>query len=234
MTATEVIIPWRPGCEHRLRALRWVLARWETTHPAWQVTIAEHDQGEWCKALAVMPEIEASSADVIVVADADVWCDHVDNAVSLVADGLPWTMPHGPVHRLGQEATEQLYGGAPLEGFGIEQLTEWPYWGVSGGGMVVLTRAAALQVPLDDRFAGWGGEDHAWGYALGSLLETNRRDPAAVLWHLWHPSAPRLTRKVGSRESEALRRRYHAAMVAGTMAELLAEVPRSWLAQRSR
>lgn len=229
----EVVVPWRDGCEHRRRALDWTTRRWAERHPDWTVTLAELAWGPWVKALAVMPAIVESSADVIVVADADVACDEVTSAVQAVLDGAAWAIPHGKVHRLTSAATAEVYGGADPADLGWEALAEDPYWGVAAGGLVVLTRPLALEIPLDPRFTGWGGEDHSWGFALSTLAGDPERGEAP-LWHLWHPPAERVTRVIGSHASEALRRRYRDARIqADDMRRVVAEVPTPWLVARS-
>lgn len=209
--SVEVIIPWRDGSDARHRALSWVCDRWRETFPSWDLTVSAAPSGDWVKAAAVMPAVVASAADVIVVADADVWCDGVAEAVSAVADGGWWAVPHFLVHRLGQRATQAVYGGlSPRDAAVLHGVDQAPYVGVEAGGLVVLGRELALDVPLDPRFLGWGGEDHAWGYALSSMVGVpwrGRQD----LWHLWHPPQNRRTRLIGSSKSEALRRRYRDA-----------------------
>lgn len=227
MSAVEVIVPWRAGCEHRLRALRWVLRRWEAEHPQFDLTVAELADGPWVKALAVMPAVARSTADVVVVADADVWCDphSVDSAVTATLDGAAWAIPHLMVQRLTEEATAAVLSGASPDDF---PTCENPYVGVASGGMVALRRDVALDVPLDARFCGWGGEDHSWGYALTTLHDSPPRG-TAPLWHLWHPPAERVSRRIGSLRSERLRRLYHRARYSpDEMRRMIAEVPQPW------
>lgn len=229
MTSVEVVVPWRGGCPDREQALRWVLRRWHDAFPDWLVRLAEAPPGEWVKASAVMPTIAAAQAPVIVVADADVWVDAevVAASVDLVADGAPFAIPHTEVWRLSCSSTAALYAGAPLDQ--LDDLDEAPYPGVAAGGLLVIDRTVALDVPLDPRFEGWGGEDHAWGFALSTLHDMPPRGDAR-LWHLWHPPAPRISRKVGSNPSEALRQRYSRARIRPEdMRQLVAEVPRPWL-----
>lgn len=201
----ETIIPWRAGCPHRTAALHLIRRLWARTHPSWTVTVAEHD-GPWCKAAAVMPAVARSDADTIIVADADVWVDDIDQ---MIGTGR-WVVPHLKVHRLSELATEAVFSGVDFEDAARCGLTERPYEGVPGGGMVIVRRLDAMRIPLDLRFVGWGGEDHAWGYALTTMLgEPVRYDNP--LWHLWHPPQPRQSRKIGSHQSEKLRRRYRDA-----------------------
>lgn len=216
----EVIIPWRAGCPHRERAFRWVLEQWDTNHPTWKVTVASAPPGEWCKAVAVNPAVARSAADLVVVADADVWVSGVAEAVAQIAQGARWAVPHLMVHRLTEGATDAVLGGAQPND--VARTNEIPYKGVPGGGVVVLPRATALDIPLDPRFRGWGGEDHAWGYALWNLEGEPWRG-AGPLWHLWHPPQPRESRRVGSYASERLRRRYRDVQFQADMRALVDE-----------
>lgn len=181
----EVIIPYGGDCPFRARALSSVTGRYP-----WPVTVARFD-GPWCKAAAVMPAVERSTADVVVVADADVWSDGTAGAVQAVRDGAAWAIPHWLVHRLGEN-------GEPCEK---------PYEGVIGGGIVAAPRDTLLKIPLDPRFVGWGQEDESWGAALRTLTGEPWRG-TADLYHYWHPPQPRLSRTRGSREGWNLRRRY--------------------------
>ena len=152
-----------------------------------------------------MPAVEASDADIVVVADADVWCDGTERAVYAIATGQAnWGMPHKRVHRLDQAGTSAVYAGQPWKG---QPLDQRPYDGVWGGGIVVGRRETLLDAPLDGRFKSWGQEDQSWALALHTLAGQGWRGTADLI-HLWHPPQPRLTRARGSTESWQLYRRY--------------------------
>lgn len=209
----NVIIPWRDsGCLHRAASLAWVLEQWARHHPTWAVTVATSQAEEWVKADAVMPAIAALGCnDIAIVADADVWSDHVTEAVDAAQSGdCWWAVPHLHVRRLTSWATDEVRRGADTALLNADSIAESAYVGVLGGGMVVAPRDVLLDCPLDPRFVGWGGEDHAWGYALSTLHGMPWRGDAP-LWHLWHPPQRRATRRWGSHASEALRLRYHVA-----------------------
>lgn len=218
----EVIVPYRETwCPHRRAALAWVIDR--LVVDGWSATIAADPDptGPWVKANVVMPAIERSTADVVVVHDADVAVGGLRDAVEALQRGAAWSVPHGPVHRLTRASTEQVLAGAdPTDG----DLDEAPYWGIASGGAVAVRRDVALDIPMDPRFVGWGGEDHAWGYALHVLHGTPWRGDRP-LWHLWHPPQPRVDRMVGSEPSERLRRRYRDACLASEMRAIIEEIP---------
>lgn len=215
MSRVEVLIPWAAPVpdEHRAAALAYVRQR-HVEHGRTVTLAATSSSRPWVKANAVNPAVRRSSAELLVVADADVWVSAaaLDAAVDAVEQGAPWAMPHERVYRLTLEATRRVIAGdLELElDVDPELLDERPYRGVAGGGIVVARRETLLEVPFDSRFEGWGSEDQALGIALHALAG-RAHCVGAPLWHLWHPPQYRVSRKIGSLESDALRRRYLAA-----------------------
>jgi hypothetical protein len=202
-----VVVPWRGGCPHRQRAWEWVRARYAEQHPGWEIVVGEGGE-PWCKAEAIMPVVEATDAEIVVLADADVWCEGLERAVYAIACGeANWGMPHLLVHRLSETATDVVLAGEPWQG---QPLDQPKYRGVWGGGIVVARRDSLLDAPLDSRFVGWGQEDTAHALALHTLAGRGWRGSADLV-HLWHPPQPRMTRQRGSAESWALYRRYRRA-----------------------
>lgn len=205
--STAVLIPYRAGCEHRTRALMYVISRHAENR--WPIVLGHHTDGPWCKALAVRDASEQTEADVLVIADADIWTDGLAAAVRAVREGAAWAVPHRGVHRLTEAATALCVAG---QGFAGLTLEERPYLGCEGGGVTVVRRDVYEDCPLDPRFTGWGGEDDAWGFALRALhgppVRTTRYCP---LIHLWHPPQRRDTRARGSIASWELRKRYARA-----------------------
>ena len=211
----SVVIPWRGGCPWRERALEFVRSKYP-----WPVTIAPAPDGPWCKSLATMPAVEASTADVLVIADADVWCDGLDLAVEAVAEGAHWAVPHTMVYRLSEAATVQVLAGADWHGL---PLAQWPYVGFEGGGIVVARRETLIEVPMPV-FEGWGGEDESWAMALRTLAGPPWRGDADLL-HLFHPPQERMSRRWGSDEGRELVKRFQAARGnPAAMRQLLKEV----------
>lgn len=188
---------------------------WEFLRPRWEKLGYEIVEGScvgpWRKALAVADALSRASGEILVVADADVWCDGVPEAVDRVKAGAAWAIPHYLVRRLTLPATLEVLscGSWPVRR-GTTTYAQPPYPGRPGGGLVVLRRDAYERVPMDARFAGWGQEDESWALALGTLLGRPWRG-TADLWHLWHDPAPRQSRTVGNQVSLNLHRRYMTA-----------------------
>lgn len=217
-----VLIPWRAGCPHREAALRWLAPRLP-----WPVVVGEHGHGDWRKAIAVEDAVRRCTDDVLVVHDADVWCDGLPDAVAEVESGAPWAVPHYTVRRLTEAATSTVLAGGGFPA-GHEALSERPYRGHLGGGIVVLTRSVWETTPLDPRFVGWGHEDDGWAMALAAMHGPPRRGDAD-LWHLWHPPQRRQSRTAGSGPSVRLFRRYRAGRRNPTVLAGLAAEARSLL-----
>lgn len=188
----------------RVRARDWVANRYEVIHGL-PVTFAPCPTAEWSKGAAVNPVAAAMDAQTLVVADADSFVSDVALRSAIDrAESHGWAVAHSTIRRLTRAATEVvLAGGQP------GKLEKPAYVGVAGGGIVVIRRDVYDRVPLDPRFAGWGGEDHAWGLALSVLVGVASRRPVSPLWHLWHPPQP--TKASPSRATRDLVGRYKAA-----------------------
>jgi len=202
--SVAVLIPWGGDCTYRHRALEWVTARYEEL--GLPVVLGESPE-RWNKGLAVANGLERCSADVIVLADADVWCDGITNAIRAVEAGAPWSIPHLLVNRLSEQGTDALLAGEPWEGLPLDQR---PYRGVQGGGIVVLPREVLASVQIDPRFTHWGQEDQSHALALYTLTGPAWRGDADLI-HLWHPPQPRLSRRRGSVEGWQHFHRYRKA-----------------------
>lgn len=208
-----VVVPWRPGCPHRQAALDWVLAAYASHHPDWDVVLGTSAEGPFSRSQAILDAAHRTDADVVVVADSDVWVDPDAMRTAVEASVHGWAIPHTLIHRLSPESTAKVLGGADWRGLPLSTdntQDRRPYRGHETGTLVVFRRDVLDDVSPDPRFVGWGAEDDAWAYALRCLAGPPWRGPADLV-HLWHPPQPRLSRRVGSRESRALLERYRRA-----------------------
>ena len=221
-TTIAATFPWRPGNPDRDAAARWVIGQWRQHHPDIPTTHSRHlpTNGPWRKATHIWHLTNTIPADILIVSDVDVWVDPaaIRAAVDTVDTGQAgWAAPHGDVYRLSPRATRALLAlpsADRMPPLRDGDLAEPPYPGHLGGGIIIIRREVALEVPLDPRFEGWGQEDDSWGLALRALAGPPWRGKAPLL-HLWHPPAARKSRRHGTRAGLTLYRRYEAAC-AGT------------------
>ena len=185
--SVEVIIGHgRDDSPERVAVRQWIITRWHTVHGL-PVTLAECPDDVWSKGATVNPAIAASTADIVIVADADSFVpdENLTAAIATTTTG-GWAMPYGEVKRLDRPSTAALLANKP----GRPRLERGPYPALPGGGIVIAHRDAWATVRgLDPRFQGWGGEDHALGLAMRILVGDVHRQRCA-LTHLWHPPAP--------------------------------------------
>ena len=206
----SLVVPYRAGDPWREAAWEWVQVRYP---PEWEQVLGQCAPGPFNRSEAILEGASRASGDVLVVADADVWCDATVDAVAQVQDGKAWAVPHRRIYRLSKESTTRVLFGAPWHGLPLSEDNRQdrrPYIGNAGGTLLVLSRAALEKAPPDPRFMGWGQEDEAWGCALRTLVGPVRRGVADLV-HLWHPAQPRLDRRKGNPENVQLWQRYRRA-----------------------
>lgn len=209
----------------RVRARYWIAARYDHVHRL-AVTMAPCPQEEFSKGLAFNPALARSTADVVIMSDADSFVDHEHLAQAIeIAERDGWAMPHSTVKRLNRVATE-----ITLSGGHATALEQRAYPALPGGGIVIARRDVWQAVNgVDPRYVGWGGEDHALGLALMALVGPVNKRRAAPLWHLWHePAKLRYTPSQNARDLDA---RYRAAR---KDVAVMADLTREWRLDDSR
>lgn len=213
----EVCIPWSAGDSHREAALEWVTQRWrELGHEPNLVSLPD-----WSQPRAVNEAARRSGAEVLVIADADTWCDGTEAAIKAACAGAAWAMPHRTMHRLSFSSTAQVLRGADLD---VRLPLEEPsYADIKGAGCCAVQREVLLDCPWDERFVGWSKFARAWRAAMTTLHGDPWRGDGHR-WHLWHPPQPRAGRVTAlDSASEELAAAYERARGdVGAIRELLA------------
>jgi hypothetical protein len=203
----SVVVPWSPGCPHRERAWAFVQDRYDGL----EVVTGASPPGPYNRSAAILDGAAKASGDILLVADADVFCDPTQAIAE--AELVGWAVPHMMLHRLAPESTERVLAGADWRGLPLSTdnpQDRKPYRGNLTGTMVAIRRDVLAAVPPDPRFVGWGSEDQAWAMALRTLIGRPWRGDEDLV-HLWHPAQPRLNRRVGTEQNRALLNRYHRA-----------------------
>lgn len=226
----SVLVPFTAGtCPFRDRAWEWVSDQYATVFPRWEIVVGEGwTEGGYSRTQAILDAEGRATGDVLVVADADVWC-HPGLAVLRAAeDG--WAVPHRLIHRLSDESTAKVLWGHRWKGLPLSTDNPQdakPYRGNDTGTLVVIRRDVFEKAPPDPRFVGWGQEDEAWGTALRTMVGPAWRGDDDLV-HLWHPPQVRKTRVVGNEANRALRRRYTAARHDRDAMSALIEEAKAW------
>lgn len=206
-----VLVPFGGSCPYRAQAWEWVQAKYATEHPDWELVTGTTAVDGFSRTQAILDARSRTDADVLVVADADVWCDP-QPAVEQVPD-RGWAIPQLLIHRLSEGSTQRVIHGADWRGQPLStdnHQDSKPYRGREAGTLLVLTAAAFDLAPPDPRFVRWGAEDTAWALALHALVGKPWRGTDHLV-HLWHPAEPRQNRVVGNEANQALLQRYRLA-----------------------
>lgn len=175
-----------PGWE-TWRARAWGHVRDHLERLPYELVVEHADPGQpWRKGRVIEAARARTTAGLLVVHDSDLLVDLealIESVRSVRAGEFSWATPYVDVNRLDRESTVALYEGRDQP----RTLERGPHTGMRGGGVTVVTAGAFDDVGgIDPRFVGWGGEDEAFGIALGALHGKGARH-AGVALHLYHP-----------------------------------------------
>lgn len=199
-----VLIPYRPGDQYRENAFRFVRDWWDQF--GYPVHVAAGPEGLFNRSAARNEAARSASWDVGIFADADTIGEPelIPKAVEAAAAGklaYPFTQFEG----LSAVGTRNLINGA-----GRLQVIKRKR--LSPGGILAVHRDLyELVGGYDEAFQGWGYEDLAFVYAVGTFAETHR-EPGTIT-HLWHPNAPEKPAAIAGKRNQnrARKERYLAA-----------------------
>lgn len=180
------------------------------------------------KTKAVNAAAERSSGEILVILDADTWIDPDTlraAAADIAARRTPWVIPFTQVWRLRPDPTDRLLGADPTGAWpeldrNLDCSVVRP---ISLGLCYMLPRRTFDDVGgMDPRFAGWGGEDTAFKWALMVLHGKPSALPGPA-YHLYHPRAQVPVWPGQTARNDALTRRYHYAARRGVQMRALCD-----------
>lgn len=150
------------------------------------VTVATDHSDPFHKAAAINRKVESLSCDYLILNDADSlvpWAQ-IDAALECVKNAPGLVYAFDTYRRLSRTTTAALrsYHDA------FTAAWEWEQSPSDSHGCIVIRREDFLQAGgYDERFVGWGREDHEFGERCERLWPGRR--VAGPLIHLWHPPA---------------------------------------------
>lgn len=179
-----VVIPWSYR-EERWANLCYVMERWELLGLSVLLGAVMPDE-PWCKGKAIADAMKIVETEFVIVTDADVWAPGILDSMDHCWATGQWTIEQR-LYRLDGPATWKVRRGElAFEDVRPAHLEGKPYRQRNAGAPSVFRTETVLDVPMDPRFVGWGGEDLAWSDALHALAGGARR-MAGPVYHLWHP-----------------------------------------------
>jgi len=203
----SILIPFRcPSAgDQRTKNVEWLKRYWRAQLPGAEVIVGEDDsEGQpFSKSKAVNDAASRASGDVFVIVDADGYIpvDRVEHCVAEIrrarkAGQRLWFVPYRMFYRLTEAGSRLLLASDPRKPhrFASPLPQEYvlndtdPAIGHWYGAMIQIMPREAFECVggWDERFRGWGGEDHAAMRAMDTLWWPHKTLPTEVL-HVWHP-----------------------------------------------
>lgn len=203
MVDVAVLIPYRPGDVYRQQAWEYVRKWWEQFD--YPVVIGAGPEGLMNRAAARNEAARLVDWDVGLFADADTigQPELIPKAVEAASAGK-LAYPYTDFVGFSARGTQQLFTGHPAPHV-IKRKQ------LSPGGILAISHGVYDSVGgYDEAFVGWGYEDLAFVYAVGTFAETHRE--LGSIYHLFHPNAKEKSAVIaGKGENRARKERYLAA-----------------------
>lgn len=203
----SIIIPFRKSHKYPRQAQNfdWVLKYWRCQLPGAEVIVGEDPERHktFSKSVAINRAVRRSHGDILVIVDADGYvtpetvlhCAHEIRRAR--AEGLKlWFVPYRQFYRLTEAASDRVICSDPCDPYKFPTPPDWAdVQNTSGSGRGHWYGALVQIMPReafdcfggwDERFRGWGGEDHSAMRACDTMYWRHKTLPGQVL-HLWHP-----------------------------------------------
>lgn len=205
----SIIIPFRAPskADERVRNIEWLKKYWRHALPGAELIISDDPDHDctFSKSVAINRGVARASGDVLLLIDADGFMPgaHVLYCANEIRNARKrnrklWFVPYRKFYRLSNSATVQLIDSTmaclhafpepPRETDVINVKDANPAQAHWYGALVQMMPREAFDLVggWDERFRGWGGEDHAAMRAMDTLYVLHKTLPFRV-FHLWHP-----------------------------------------------
>ncbi len=191
--------------KERLNNMKWLRRYWEVQLPDAEIIMGDDPDYDrtFSKSVAVNDAARKAKGDIFVIVDADgfvspktiLHCAKEIRKARKKGRKL-WFVPYRQFYRLTEVASKLLLASDPADPFPFTEPVQSEYTlkdndpkiGHWYGAMIQIMSREAFELVggWDERFRGWGGEDHAAMRAMDTLYGLHKTCPGQVL-HVWHP-----------------------------------------------
>ena len=207
----SILVPFqcREHAVQRAENWMWLKKYWQAHFPWAQIVIGEDRVSNrnldlpFSKSAAVNDAVKKATGDIFVIVDADGFlaAKSVEHCVEKIREDRDkgfklWFIPYRQFYRLTPVASKELIESdpecpyeiptppPPIDIQNVSGSGHGHWW---GAGIQIMPREAFEEVGgWDERFRGWGGEDHAAMRAMDTLYWPHKTLPGQFL-HIWHP-----------------------------------------------
>jgi hypothetical protein len=198
-----LLVPFRSDGARRSATWEWLRAYWQAWLPEAEIIEGHNEAVPFCKTAAANEAFRRSEGDVIVILDADCYIDSrvvLDCARRIRTARRRgrklWFIPYRHFYRLTDQASLLVLSSPPDDPYqfssppppGDTEESSGQSVGHWYGALIQIMPREAFIVAggMDERFAGWGGEDVSFMVAVDTLYAKHRTTRNQTL-HLWHP-----------------------------------------------
>ncbi len=203
----SIIIPFRPSDKYprQKRNFEWVKRYWRCQLPGAEVIVGKDPERHktFSKSVAINRAVRKSHGDVLVIVDADGYIApeavlHCAREIRRArsSDLKLWFVPYRQFYRLTERASDKVIDSKPCHPHRFPcppdpcdvQNTSGSGRGHWYGALIQIMPREAFMCfgGWDERFRGWGGEDHSAMRACDTMYWRHKTLPGCV-FHLWHP-----------------------------------------------
>ncbi|WP_236034898.1 glycosyltransferase family 2 protein [Alkalihalobacterium elongatum] len=189
----SILIPFQPDNGQRDLNFKWITDFYKTTMPEAELCIHITNDKLFNKSKAINSAAKKATRDIFVIADADMIISPSSILESIrLLRFHKWIIPFKNIHYLSMNTSNQLLKTVPNWPPNLENensnylLFKYGPKAISGGINIISRTNFNLVGGFDERFAGWGGEDNAFCYAVNTLCGPLKRLNHDI-YHLWHP-----------------------------------------------
>lgn len=208
----SLLVPFTPGDPDRDRLWAWLRDYWQTQLPKAEIVMGfdpdyDPDSGvSFSKTAAVNAAAKQARGDVLVILDADayispeliVYCAEEIRRARRFKRRL-WFVPYRRFYRVSEGITDEILASNPRNPWTLHDplpKTEIDptnrasaHYGHHFAAMIMVLPREAFEVTggMDERFAGWGGEDISFMRAVDTIYNNHKTVDHAV-YHLYHPT----------------------------------------------